>query len=129
MQFVVLACLVVVTVAAPQFQQDLSRPVVQLLRDDRQNDGLGSFNYAVEADNGIYLENSGSQGSQGQVNMQGGYRMQLEDGTFADVRYIADEFGTRVESPLLPTPPPLPAHVYDLLRIAEEQRAAGITFE
>lgn len=72
---VVLVSLAVVTAAAPQFQQEVvRRPLVQLLRDDRQNDGLGPFNYAVEADNGIYLENSGSQGSQGQINMQGGYR-------------------------------------------------------
>lgn len=57
------------------------------------------------------------------------FRYPMEDGTFAEVRYVADEFGFRPDSSLLPTAPPPPPHVPDLLRIAEEQRAAGITFE
>lgn len=53
----------------------------------------------------------------------------LADGSVAEVRFIANENGFQPQSDLLPTPHPLPAHVNELLRIAEEQRAQGITFE
>ncbi|XP_071551768.1 cuticle protein AM1159-like [Panulirus ornatus] len=127
MKFMVLVCLVVVAIAAPQFQD--SSPVVQVLVDERQDDAAGNFRYSLQADNGILMEASGTPGSQGQSNIQGSYWSPLPDGTFQEVRYVADEFGFRPQSSLLPTPPPLPAHVQDLLRIAEEQRAQGIVFE
>ncbi|KAK3891959.1 hypothetical protein Pcinc_004174 [Petrolisthes cinctipes] len=125
MQLILLACLAVVASAAPQ----LAPLPVAILRDDRQDNGDGNFQYTFESENGISVSASGSPGSQGQANIQGSYLYPLEDGTFAEVRYVADEFGFRPESPLLPTTPPVPAHVPELLRIAEEQRAAGITFE
>ncbi|RXG61751.1 hypothetical protein Avbf_11644 [Armadillidium vulgare] len=50
----------------------------------------------------------------------------LGDGTFGEVRYVADENGYRPESSLIPTPHPLPAHAVEQIRIAEEQRARGI---
>lgn len=56
-------------------------------------------------------------------------RFVLGDGSVAEVTFIADENGFQPQSDLLPTPHPLPAHVYELLRIADEQRAQGITFE
>ncbi|KAK8377816.1 hypothetical protein O3P69_014043 [Scylla paramamosain] len=126
MKLVLLACLAAVAVAAPQF---IDRPVVLVLRDDRQDNGDGNFNFAFEADNGIVEERSGTPGVVGQANMQGSFRFPLPDGSFAEVRYVADEGGFRPESPLLPTPHPLPAHAIEQIRIAEEQRARGITFE
>ncbi|XP_042222823.1 cuticle protein AM1159-like [Homarus americanus] len=127
MKLAILACLAAVAMAAPQLQQGL--PVVQVLRDERQQDDNGNFNYALETDNGIYMAASGVQGSQGQINIEGSYRLPDNEGGFQEVRYVANEFGVQAQSPLLPTPHPLPAHVQELLRIAEEQRAAGITFE
>lgn len=56
-------------------------------------------------------------------------RFVLADGSVAEVTFIANENGFQPQSDLLPTPHPLPAHVYELLRIADEQRAQGITFE
>ncbi|XP_069167585.1 cuticle protein AM1159-like [Procambarus clarkii] len=126
MQIVILACLAAMAAAAPQPQDS---PPVAILRDDRQDSGEGNFNYAFEAENGISVEASGSPGSEGQSNIQGVYRFPLDDGTVAEVRYVADDNGFRPESPLLPTPHPLPAHVHELLRIAEDQRARGITFK
>ncbi|XP_071551786.1 cuticle protein AMP4-like [Panulirus ornatus] len=127
MKLVVLACLAAVAVAAPQLQD--VRPIVQVLRDERQDDGNGYFNYALEADNGIYMAAAGTPGSEGQTNIEGTYRLPDGNGGFADVTFIANENGFQPQSILLPTPHPLPDHVVELLRIAEQQRADGIVFE
>ncbi|XP_064084080.1 cuticle protein AM1159-like [Macrobrachium nipponense] len=127
MKLAVIACLACVSLAAPQ--QLLPNPVA-ILRDERTDNGDGTFSYVFEADNGIAAQASGVQGFQGGSNVEGSYRFPLDDGSgFVEVRYAADENGFRAESPFLPTPHPTPAHVIELLRIAEEQRAAGITFE
>ncbi|KAK3857461.1 hypothetical protein Pcinc_023341 [Petrolisthes cinctipes] len=126
MKLILLACLAAVAAAAPQLGD---QPPVAIIRDDRVDNGDGNFNYAFEADNGIAMEVAGTPGVQGQANMQGSYRFTLSDGSIAEVTFIADENGFQPQSPLLPTPHPDPPHVAELLRIAAEQRAAGITFE
>merc|ERR1712212_135206 len=123
MKLIVLACLAAVAVPAPQFQEERD---VLVLRDDRVDNGDGTFSYAIEADNGINTAVNGVVGSQGQSNMEGSYTVTLEDGSQAVVRFVANENGYRAESPLIPTPHPLPAHVYELLEIAERQRAEGM---
>ncbi|XP_068226143.1 cuticle protein AM1199-like isoform X2 [Palaemon carinicauda] len=139
MKSVILACLAAVAVAAPQFglpQQQFVQATsplilpnqVAILRDDRQDLGNGEFAYTFESDNGISESRRGFLGSLGQSNMEGSFRFPLPDGTFAEVRYVADENGFRAESPLIPTPHPLPAHAIEQIRFAEEQRARGITF-
>ncbi|XP_064084341.1 cuticle protein AM1199-like [Macrobrachium nipponense] len=133
MKSVILACLAAVAVAAPQFgqpqQQFFQGPPVAILRDERQDQGNGEFAYTFEADNGISESRRGYLGAFGQSNMEGSFRFPLPDGSFAEVRYIADENGFRAESPLIPTPHPLPAHAIEQIRFAEEQRARGITFD
>ncbi|XP_076055228.1 larval cuticle protein 65Ag1-like [Oratosquilla oratoria] len=52
-----------------------------------------------------------------------------EFGNVIEVRYIANEYDFQPQGVHLPVAPPAPAHVAELLRIAEEQRAAGITFK
>merc|ERR1711931_484536 len=125
MKLIVLACLAAVAVAAPQLLEE--REVV-VLRDDRLANEDGTFSYALEADNGINTAVEGIIADEGQINMRGSYMMPLADGTFALVTFIANENGFQPQSDLLPTPLPLPAHVYDLLAIAERQRAEGIVF-
>merc|ERR1712168_616312 len=98
---VVLLCLAAVAAAAPQFDER----VATVLRDERQDNGDGNFAYNFETDNGISAQSVGTPGSEGQSNMQGSYRFTLPDGTIAEVRWVADEFGFRAESPLTPTPP------------------------
>ncbi|XP_027218480.2 cuticle protein AM1199-like [Penaeus vannamei] len=128
--FALLPCLVAAVAAAPQFTRPNlpDRPFVPILRDERQDLGDGAFSYVFEAANGIRESRVGNPGSKGQTNMQGSYRFPLDDGTFAEVRFVADEFGFRAESPLLPTPHPLPAHAVEQIRVAEEQRRRGIQF-
>ncbi|XP_063598380.1 cuticle protein AM1199-like [Penaeus indicus] len=100
--------------------------VVAILRDDRQDDGDGNFNYAFEADNGINVAVIGTPGAAGQSNMEGSFSFVLPDGTIAEVRFIANENGFQPQSDLLPTPHPLPAHALEQIRFAEEQRALGV---
>ncbi|XP_027233829.2 cuticle protein AMP1A [Penaeus vannamei] len=125
MKIIVLACLAAVALAAPQLEER----VVELLRDDRVANEDGTYSYAVEADNGIKTAVSGSIGTEGQINQEGSYTFILEDGTQAIVSFVANENGFQPQSSLLPTPHPLPEHVYELLEIAERQRAEGIVFE
>ncbi|XP_066941198.1 cuticle protein AM1159-like [Macrobrachium rosenbergii] len=122
MKFVIALCLFGLAFAAPQ--ED-----AQIIRDERVDNGDGSFSYNFAADNGIETEVVGSPGSEGQSNMQGYYLLPLESGGFARVEFVADEAGFQPKSDVLPVPPPLPEHVHELLRIAERQRAEGITFE
>ncbi|XP_064084534.1 cuticle protein AM1159-like [Macrobrachium nipponense] len=122
MKFAVLFCLAAMAFAAPQ--ED-----AQILKDERVDNGDGSFSYSFAADNGIETEVAGTPGSEGQSNMEGFYLLPLEDGGFARVTFVADEEGFKTLQRSPPTPHPLPEHVHELLRIAEEQRAQGITFE
>ncbi|XP_068226250.1 cuticle protein AM1159-like [Palaemon carinicauda] len=125
MKLIILSSFLCLVLAAPQIQNPIA-----ITRDDRVDNGDGTFSYAFEAENGIAAQAAGVQGSQGQSNIEGFYSYPLSDGSgFIEVRYVADENGFRAESPFLPTPHPTPAHVLELLRIADEQRAAGITFE
>ncbi|KAK3891950.1 hypothetical protein Pcinc_004165 [Petrolisthes cinctipes] len=125
MKLVLLACLAVVAAAAPQ----LAPLPVAILRDDRQDNGDGNFQYIFETENGIAVESSGTPGIQGQSNMQGSFRYTLDDGRVVEVLYIADENGFQPQSDWLPTPHPLPLHAQEQIRFAEEQRALGVTFE
>lgn len=47
------------------------------------------------------------------------------EGGTGHVTYVADENGYRPESPLIPTPHPLPAHAIEQIRFAESQRRRG----
>ncbi|XP_042241688.1 cuticle protein AM1159-like [Homarus americanus] len=126
MKLVLFACLAAVAFAAPQGDQ---KPIVEIIKDERSDSGDGNFNYAFEADNGISMSVSGTPGAEGQSNMEGVYSFILPDGTTAEVRFTADERGYLPVSDLLPTSHPLPAHAIEQIRFAEEQRAAGVTFE
>lgn len=44
------------------------------------------------------------------------------EGGTAQFTYVADENGYRPQSPLIPTPHPLPAHAIEQIRFAESQR-------
>ncbi|XP_071552004.1 cuticle protein AMP4-like isoform X3 [Panulirus ornatus] len=123
MQLVLFACLAVVALAAPQNPEYRH---IAILRDEREDRGDGNFRYEFETENGIHVNAVGAPGSNGQSNIQGFYRYPLEDGSIAEVTYVADEGGFRPESPLIPA---IPEHVYELLRIAEEQRSSGIKFD
>ncbi|XP_064084351.1 cuticle protein AM1199-like [Macrobrachium nipponense] len=130
MKLIILACFATVALAAPQLGPDhnLRQRPIAILKDERQDLGNGEFTYTFETENGITESRRGYRGSKGQINMEGVYRFPLPDGTIAEVRYVADENGFNAQSPLIPTPHPLPAHAIEQIRFAEEQRARGVTF-
>ncbi|XP_068215683.1 cuticle protein AMP2-like isoform X1 [Palaemon carinicauda] len=103
--------------------------VVALLRDDRVDQGDGNFNYAFAADNGLEMEVVGAPGAEGAVGMRGFYVLPLESGGVARVEFVADAAGFQPSSDILPTPHPLPEHVFELLEIAEEFRRQGVQFD
>ncbi|CAL4180727.1 unnamed protein product [Meganyctiphanes norvegica] len=125
MNIFVVSSLLVCAMAAPQ---QFNQIPIAILSQNNIAPEFGNFQHNFESENGIQVQGSGFAGSAGQTNMEGSYSFPLPDGSFAEVRYVADENGFRVESPLLPQAPPAPPHVAELLRIAEQQRAQGIVF-
>nr|XP_027224940.1 cuticle protein AMP1B-like [Penaeus vannamei] len=84
-------------------------PVIPILKDEREGpDASGVYSFEFETGNGIKREEQGApRGPSGAVAMQGGC-FTFPDGSPADVTFVADDAGFRVESDLLPTPHPLP---------------------
>ncbi|XP_064084342.1 cuticle protein AM1199-like [Macrobrachium nipponense] len=134
MKFVIISCLVAAALASPQFgrgsaQSGVTGRPIAILSDNRQDDGNGGFSYAFETENGISTNVRGTPGSAGQSNMEGVYSFTLPDGSPVQVRFVANENGFTADSPILPHPPPLPAHAIEQIRFAEEQRRRGVRFD
>ncbi|XP_064084283.1 cuticle protein AM1199-like [Macrobrachium nipponense] len=124
MKLIIVACLVAMALAAPRPQDDVS-----ILRDERVDQGDGNFNYNFELSDGTAIGAEGTPNDAGSVNIEGSYRFTLPDGAVVEITYVADEAGFRPVGDVIPTPHPLPAHAIEQIRFAEEQRAAGVTFE
>ncbi|KAF2360211.1 Insect cuticle protein [Trinorchestia longiramus] len=104
--------------------------IVPILRDDRNGPVNGVYDFNFETGDGIRRNEQGAPtGPNGAVVQQGGWTMTFPDGTTGQFSFIADEFGYRVESPLLPTPPPMPAHALEQIQRAERERAQGIVHD
>nr|XP_053653149.1 pupal cuticle protein 36-like [Cherax quadricarinatus] len=104
-----------------------SGPVVPILVDDRQGpDEYGNYNFNFETGDGISRQEQGApQGPTGAVAAQGGWTFTFPDGTPAVFKFVADEGGYRVESDLVPTPHPLPAHAIAQIEKARQEDAAA----
>jgi len=127
MKLIVLSCLVAIAACAPQ------EPLpIAILRQETAGEGA-NFNHVFESEDGIVVESSGSVGSAGQANLAGRYVFTDETGAPIEISYVADENGFQPTGAHLPQPVeaihPVPAHVLELLQIAEEQRAQGIQFD
>ncbi|XP_076031139.1 cuticle protein AM1199-like [Oratosquilla oratoria] len=126
-----LCVLVALANAAPRPDDDSAEalPFVATLKDVRvQPDALGVHSLDFEAENGIAVKTVGSHGSEGGSVMQGAFNYRLDDGTFVPLTFVADEFGYRPVSDLLPVAPlplhPVPQHALDQIAFAEQQRRA-----
>ncbi|XP_037784664.1 cuticle protein AM1239-like [Penaeus monodon] len=107
-----------------------SGPQVPILRDDRQGpDEFGNYNFNFETGDGISRQEQGApQPPAGAVASQGGWSFTFPDGTPARFTFAADGDGYRVESDLLPTPHPLPAHAIAQIEKARREDAAAAAF-
>ncbi|XP_068215676.1 cuticle protein AMP2-like [Palaemon carinicauda] len=125
---IALLCLASMALAAPQTGTLTPDHYAKTIRDERVDQGDGNFNYVFAADNGIETEVVGAPGPEGAVTMRGYYVLPLESGGLARVEFVANEAGFQPQSDLLPTPHPLPEHVHELIRIAEEFERQGVKF-
>ncbi|XP_037785130.1 endocuticle structural glycoprotein SgAbd-2-like [Penaeus monodon] len=104
-----------------------SAPLVPILEDEREGpDQFGNYKFNFETGNGIIRYEEGfPQGETGAVASQGGWSFTFPDGTPAVFTFVADANGYRVESDLLPTPHPLPAHAIAQIEKARQEDAAA----
>nr|XP_027216060.1 pupal cuticle protein 36a-like [Penaeus vannamei] len=104
-----------------------SGPVVPIISDNREGpDEFGNYNFNFETGDGITRQEEGApQGPTGAVASQGAWAFTFPDGTPAQFSFVADENGYRVESDLLPTPPPLPPHAIAQIEKARQEDAAA----
>ena len=107
---------------------------VAIVRSSQVNpDALGAHSSDFEAGNGIKFAQSGSEGVTGGANIVGSFSYTQDDGSLAEVKYVANENGFQPESSLLPVAPafphPIPQFVLDQIAFAEQQRAARARLE
>ncbi|XP_018011666.1 pupal cuticle protein 36 isoform X2 [Hyalella azteca] len=103
---------------------------VPILRDNRDGPSNGVYNFDFASADGVRRYEQGTpSGPNGAVVQQGGWSVTYPDGTVGDFRFVADEFGFRVESPLVPTPPPMPRHAIEQIERAARERAQGIVHD
>ncbi|XP_076055665.1 cuticle protein AMP4-like [Oratosquilla oratoria] len=126
MKFVILVALLGVAAASP-LPEDVEH--IPILIESRKEPDNGAFESSFEAGNGIKFSQTATAGAAGQSNSEGVFSYPDENGNVLEIRYVANENGFQPQGAHLPVPPAAPAHVAELLRIAEEQRAAGIVFE
>ncbi|XP_053653176.1 endocuticle structural glycoprotein SgAbd-8-like [Cherax quadricarinatus] len=112
---------------APALEYGSKLAPVEILRDDRQGpDATGAYSFAFETADGISRQEQGTpEGPNGAVSVQGGWSFTFPDGTPGVFNFVADGAGYRPESPLLPTPHPLPAHAIAQIEFARQQEAAA----
>ncbi|TMW40688.1 hypothetical protein DOY81_014232 [Sarcophaga bullata] len=101
--FIAFACVLAVATA---FQD------ANVLRNDAEVN-VDSFKYAYEFDNSIKAEQAGQLKNADTWEVKGQYEYKSPEGDSVSVQYTADENGYHVDAanPLLPTPPPIPAHI------------------
>merc|ERR1712042_113097 len=129
MKSIIFATLLAVAVCRPQDSIE-----VQLIREEAEPIDGYNFRNEFELDNGVAQSMVGSADASGASGViTGSYTIPLSDGGVGTVTYVADAFGFRAESPLLPVAPlnphPIPAHAQELIDFANAQLAAGLVWD
>jgi len=103
-----LLAIVGLALARPQPQD----PEIEVVRDERENAGDGTFRWAYELSDGTLVEQNGYTKESGDPEnpiiqvIEGSFAYTAEDGTPIKLQYIADENGFQPTGDHLPTPPP-----------------------
>ncbi|KAK7078331.1 hypothetical protein SK128_001386 [Halocaridina rubra] len=133
MKFVILAALAAVALAAPQYSEYRppttraeSHEHIEVLRDDREHEEDGKYNFDFESENGIRFSEGGSpDGPENTIVSAGQYSFIAPDGTEVVVKYVANENGFQPQSDHLPVAPefphPIPEFVLEQIAFAEEE--------
>ncbi|XP_037804080.1 cuticle protein AMP4-like [Penaeus monodon] len=128
MKTAVILALVSVAMAAKLPTEDLPVAIVRSSQVNPDENGAHSSDF--EAENGIVFQFSGKEAEEGGANMVGYFAYPQEDGSLAEVKFVADENGFQPESSLLPVAPafphPIPQFVLDQIEFArfEDERKA-----
>ncbi|XP_068250403.1 cuticle protein AM1159-like [Palaemon carinicauda] len=124
------AALLVASVVADKVPLTNPRLATILKNEQHTPDEFGNHNSDFETENGIEVHISGSQGESGGANVIGSWSYVQDDGSLANLKFVADEFGYQPESDLLPVAPhfphPIPQFVLDQIEFArlEDKRRA-----
>ena len=131
LQTILLATLVSVVLGASQgFRQEGPYEIIPIVSYTRNGPVDGVYDFQYESADGTRREEQGApNGPEGSVISQGAWSFTFPDGSPGQFSFVADEGGYRVESPLLPTPPPMPAHALEQIAKAERERAQGIRWD
>jgi len=123
----------------PAPQAGLRASDVQILRQELNNDGLGTFNYAYETSDGTSASQKGylrppPQGSDEPIQvLEGTFQFYSPEGETFKLDYLADENGFQPSAAHLPTSPPIPEEIARALEIiyrnAGDQRASSVSFQ
>ncbi|XP_071520569.1 cuticle protein AMP1A-like [Panulirus ornatus] len=81
-------------------------PVIPILKDERDQDGLGAYTFAYSTGNGIYRNEAGKQ-AYGQ-NAEGGWRYTSPEGLPVEITFVANKGGYQPQGAVLPVAPKLP---------------------
>ncbi|XP_037804115.1 cuticle protein AMP4-like [Penaeus monodon] len=128
MKTAVILALISVASAAKLPTEDLPVAIVRSSQVNPDENGAHSSDF--EAENGIVFQFSGKEAEEGGANMVGYFAYPQEDGSLAEVKFVADENGFQPESSLLPVAPafphPIPQFVLDQIEFArlEDERKA-----
>ncbi|XP_037804104.1 cuticle protein AMP4-like [Penaeus monodon] len=128
MKTAVILALVSVAMAAKLPTEDLPVAIVRSSQVNPDENGAHSSDF--EAENGIVFQFSGKEAEDGGANMVGYFAYPQEDGSLAEVKFVANENGFQPESSLLPVAPafphPIPQFVLDQIEFArlEDERKA-----
>merc|ERR1712105_270366 len=112
----------------PQSYQEQGSQVAIVKQAQEHDTAQQKYSYSFEADNGIAVSESGNQKEIGPTVedigtvARGSYSYPAPDGNRYTVNWVADENGFQPTGAHLPTPPPTPPHVIQLLN---DLRAAG----
>ncbi|XP_018564024.1 pupal cuticle protein 20-like isoform X2 [Anoplophora glabripennis] len=98
---------------------------VPILRLENNNNGDGTYNYAVETGDGINIQEEGDARGDG-TKAHGGFSYTAPDGQQIQIQYTADENGFQPQGEHLPTPPPIPEEIQRAIEQNLADEANGI---